>query len=232
MQFLQNANLSFKVNEIFKSIQGESTYAGLPCVFIRLTGCNLRCSYCDTRYAYDEGADMTICEIIKKIETLNAPIIELTGGEPLLQENIIFLINAVIDWQEENKHKFSGIAPKLLIETSGSISIKDINKKAVIIMDIKTPSSGMNERMLPDNINYLKHDDEIKFVIGSIEDYEYSKKIIFDKKLYEKSKILFSSVFGQIKPETIIELMLKDKVPARFQLQMHKYIWPPELRGV
>ena len=225
-------NLKFKVNEIFKSIQGESTYAGLPCVFIRLSGCNLRCSYCDTQYAYNEGTDMAIGEIIKKIEELNAPVIELTGGEPLLQPDVNFLIDEIINWQEKNKNKLPGINSEFLIETSGSISIKGINQKAVIIMDIKTPSSGMDGRMNFENIEYLKSADELKFVIGSVEDYEYSKKIIFEKKLFEKCKILFSSVFTKIKPEAIIDLMLKDNIPARFQLQMHKYIWPPDLRGV
>ena len=223
--------MSVKVNEIFESIQGESSYAGLPCVFIRLSGCGLRCSYCDTRYAYNEGRSLTFAAIIKKITSSGARIVELTGGEPLIQKNSLALINEIIRTIADAEKK-TGIKMKLLIETSGAAPIKSVNKKAVIIMDIKTPSSDMSEMMDFDNINYLKKNDEVKFVIGNRKDYIYSKKIIELYALDKKCGILFSTVYGAIKPESVIGWMLKDKINARFQLQMHKYIWPPDARGV
>jgi len=222
-----DTQLSVKVNEIFESIQDESSYAGLPCFFIRLSGCNLRCSYCDTRYAYNEGRNIDFAAIIKKINASDTPIVELTGGEPLIQKNSFALINEIIRNFSE-----TGTKRKLLIETSGSASIKSVNKKAIIIMDVKTPSSGMSEMMDFDNISYLKKNDEVKFVIGSRKDYIYSKKIIELYALDKKCGILFSAVYGKIKPEAIVGWMLKDNIKARFQLQMHKYIWPPDARGV
>ncbi len=220
-----------RVNEIFESIQGESSYAGLPCLFIRLSGCNLRCSYCDTKYAYNEGRHLSIAAIIKKITACDTPVVELTGGEPLIQKNSPALINAIILALADNEKK-TGLKRKLLIETSGSVSIKSVNKKAVIIMDIKTPSSAMSEMMDLENIKYLKKNDEVKFVIGDRKDYVYSKKIIGLYGLEKKCGLLFSTVYGKIKPETVIGWMLRDKLIARFQLQMHKYIWPPDARGV
>jgi len=220
-----------RVNEIFESVQGESSYAGLPCLFIRLSGCNLRCSYCDTKYAYNEGRRMSIEAIIKKVDSSRTPLVELTGGEPLMQENSLELINAIIAALADGEKK-TGSKRKLLIETSGSVSIKSVNKKAVIIMDIKTPSSSMSEMMDLDNIKYLKKNDEVKFVIGNRKDYIYSKKIIKLYGLEKKCGLLFSTVYGKIKAEEMIGWMLRDKLMARFQLQMHKYIWPPDARGV
>jgi len=220
-----------RVNEIFESIQGESSYAGLPCLFIRLSGCNLRCSYCDTKYAYNKGRHLSIAAIIKKITACYTPVVELTGGEPLMQKNSPALINAIILALADNEKK-TGLKRKLLIETSGSVSIKSVNKKAIIIMDIKTPSSAMSEMMDLENIKYLKKNDEVKFVIGDRKDYVYSKKIIELYGLEKKCGLLFSTVYGEIKPETVIGWMLRDKLMARFQLQMHKYIWPPDARGV
>jgi len=228
-----NESKLLKINEIFKSIQGESSYAGLPCVFIRLSGCNLRCSYCDTTYAYDEGTDTSIGEIIKRTDSLAPYLIEVTGGEPLLQPNTPALIDELVEYL---KNKFNdcrnAISPMVLIETSGSVPIRDINGEAAIIMDVKTPSSGSSHLMITDNFNHLKIIDEVKFVIGDEADYEYSKKIIHDNFLYERCSILFSCVFNKMRPDRLVELMLKDKITARFQLQMHKHIWPVDKRGV
>lgn len=226
-------NLKFKVNEVFKSVQGESTYAGLSCAFVRLSGCNLRCSYCDTQYAYKYGRYLTVGEIIEKVDRLDAHIVELTGGEPLLQKDARLLIDALADYvQSRRVLRPEAVASRLLIETSGSLSIKGINPEAVIIMDIKTPSSGCAAMMDPENLNYIRPVDEIKFVIGDRADYEYCKKIILDNSLTERCGVLMSAVYGRIKPEKIIGWMLKDRINARFQLQMHKYVWPADKKGV
>jgi len=156
-----------KVNEIFFSIQGESTYAGLPCVFIRLTYCNLRCTYCDTEYAFYEGRDMTIDEILTEIKNYDCKLIEITGGEPLFQKESFDLMKRLCD---------EGY--RVLLETSGSLSIENVDKRVTIIMDLKTPSSKMMKKNLYSNIKFFKLDDEIKFVIGTREDYEWAKKII------------------------------------------------------
>lgn len=226
-------NLKFKVNEIFKSVQGESSYAGLSCAFVRMSGCNLRCSYCDTQYAYKYGRYLTAGEIIEKVDRLDAHMIELTGGEPLLQKDARLLIDALADYVRGRRAlRPNAIAPRLLIETSGSLSIKGINPEAVIIMDIKTPSSGCAAMMNAENLIHIRPFDEIKFVIGDRADYEYCKKIILDNSLTERCGVLLSAVYGRIKPEKIIGWMLKDHINARFQLQMHKYIWPADKKGV
>ncbi|OQA80430.1 MAG: 7-carboxy-7-deazaguanine synthase [bacterium ADurb.Bin243] len=226
--------LKFKVNEIFKSVQGESSYAGLACAFVRLSGCNLRCAYCDTVYAYKYGRYLTAGEIISKVDALDPHIIELTGGEPLMQKGAPQLVDLLVEYLNNKKkgRRADAIEPRLLIETSGSISIKGLNDQAVIIMDVKTPSSGSSGMMIFDNFNHLKSVDEIKFVIGDRADYEYCKNIIFEYSLAEKCGVLFSAVYGKIRPEKIIKWMLQDGVKARFQLQMHKYIWPADKKGV
>jgi 7-carboxy-7-deazaguanine synthase len=226
-------NLKFKVNEIFKSVQGESSYAGLNCAFVRLSGCNLRCSYCDTQYAYKYGRYMTAGEIIERVDRLDPHIVELTGGEPLLQKNARLLIDSLADYVESRSSlRPNAVAPRLLIETSGSLPIEGINPKAVIIMDIKTPSSGCAAMMERENLKHIRPVDEIKFVIGDRADYEYCKKIIFENSLVERCGVLLSAVYGRIKPEKIIGWMLKDRIDARFQLQMHKHVWPADKKGV
>ncbi len=226
--------MKFKVNEIFRSIQGESSFAGLDCAFVRLSGCNLRCSYCDTTYAYKRGRYMSIDEIVSKIASLDTHIIELTGGEPLWQSNVNKLIDALVDLADCRAREANPglIRPRLLIETSGSMPIENINPGAVIIMDIKTPSSGCSSMMLLENLNHIKPADEIKFVIGDRKDYEYSKKIISDHRLTERCGVLLSAVYGRIEPRKIVGWMLKDMLKVRFQLQMHKYIWPADKKGV
>ncbi len=210
-----------RVNEIFYSIQGESSKAGLPCVFIRLTYCNLRCSYCDTTYAFYEGTDLTIDEIIDKIKQYNCNLVEVTGGEPLFQKESLVLLKRLCDEGYE-----------VMLETGGSLPIADVDKRVMIIMDLKCPSSNMMKKNLYENINYIKPNDEIKFVIGTREDYEWSKEIISKFNLNQKCKVLFSVVFGQLEPVTLVNWILEDKLNVRFQLQMHKYIWHPETKGV
>lgn len=210
-----------KVNEIYFSVQGESTKAGLPCVFIRLTWCNLRCTYCDTEYAFYDGKNLTIEEILTEIKNYNCNLVEVTGGEPLVQSECLKLMEILCDEGYE-----------VLIETGGSLPIKNIDARVKIIMDLKCPSSGMAHKNLYENINYLKPEDEIKFVIGSREDYEWTKNIISEYKLNNKCEILFSVVFGKIEPVKLVNWILEENLNVRFQLQMHKFIWEPETKGV
>jgi 7-carboxy-7-deazaguanine synthase len=213
---------NLKVNEIFFSIQGESTSAGLPCVFVRLTYCNLRCVYCDTEYAFYEGKDMTIDEVIAEVEKYNCKLVEVTGGEPLMQEGVHELMTKLCD---------KGYS--VMIETGGSLPIENIDKRVKIIMDLKTPCSKMMKKNRYENIQYLKPVDEVKFVVGSREDYEWTKDIISKYNLTERAgQVLISPVFGEIENIDLAEWILKDNLKVRFQIQMHKYIWHPETRGV
>jgi len=211
-----------KINEIYFSIQGESSYAGLPCVFIRLTGCNLRCTYCDTEYAFYEGQDYSVKDVIAKVGEYDCKLVEITGGEPLVQD-------------QECRELMTTLCNKgyeVLLETGGSLPINEIDNRVKIVMDLKCPSSGMMKKNLYDNINFLKKNDELKFVMGSREDYEWTKEIIKNYRLEEKCELLFSVVFGKLEPLDLVEWMLQDKVKARFQLQMHKFIWQPDKKGV
>ncbi|MFZ2323549.1 MAG: radical SAM protein [Ignavibacteriaceae bacterium] len=211
-----------KVNEIYYSIQGESTFAGLPCVFVRLTYCNLRCSYCDTEYAFYDGKDLSISEIIYEVKKYNCKLVEITGGEPLVQmDECLLLMKQLCDEGFE-----------VLLETGGSLTIKNIDERVRIIMDLKCPSSGMEKKNLYDNINHLKSTDELKFVIGSREDYGWTVDVIKKYQLENKCKILFSVVFGKLEPLQLVNWVLEDKLNIRFQLQMHKFIWHPETKGV
>lgn len=210
-----------KVNEIYFSIQGESTKSGLPCVFVRLTYCNLRCNYCDTEYAFFEGTDYSIGEIVEKVKSYSCNLVEITGGEPLFQKECYDLLNRLCEEGFE-----------VLLETGGSLPIKEIDKNVKIIMDVKCPSSGMVKKNLYDNIDYLKPVDEIKFVIGTREDYQWTKEIIKKFDLYNKCEVLLSVVFGELEPLTLVSWILEDKLNVRFQLQMHKFIWDPLTKGV
>lgn len=210
-----------RVNEIYFSIQGESTKAGLPCIFIRLTYCNLRCSYCDTEYAFYDGKEMTIDEILNEVRKFDCKLVEVTGGEPLVQNECLELMKILSD---------SGY--EVLLETGGSLPVKEVDKRVKIIMDLKCPSSNMMKKNLYENIYNLKETDEIKFVIGSREDYDWTKNIIKDYKLLNKCEILFSVVFGKLEPLMLVNWVLEDKLKIRFQLQMHKFIWDPAQKGV
>jgi len=202
-----------KINEIFYSLQGESTYAGLPCVFIRLAQCNLRCAYCDTQYAYDNFYEISTDEVLKKIEQYNCPLVEITGGEPLLQKETLLLTKNLCDKNY-----------KVLIETNGSLAIKDLDKRAVVIMDIKCPSSGCSQSFLEENINFFKKIDQVKFVIADEIDYNWAKEKIKKYALQNLAEIIFSPVFGKIEPSILAQWILRDKINVRLQVQLHKVL--------
>lgn len=208
-----------KVNEIFLSIQGEGLSAGFPTVFVRFAGCNLRCGYCDTKYAYHDGNNMTTDEIMKEINKYPYKRVCLTGGEPLLQSEInsllLLLQNHIVT-----------------IETNGSVTLDNINMKKLhsFVMDMKTPSSGCCEQMMFSNFKLLSQKDEIKFVIGSRNDYEWAKSII--DRYYIKATITFSPCYGEIAYSDLAEWILEDKLDVRFQLQLHKLVWNPYKRRV
>lgn len=210
------------INEIYFSVQGESTWAGLPCVFVRLTFCDLRCSYCDTEYAFYEGKKQSLGEIVDAVLEYDCPLVEITGGEPLLQKNVLPLMTLLAD-----------AGRSVLLETSGAHDISQVDPRVHRIMDLKTPGSGEVARNLYSNIAHLGPNDEVKFVIGSRADYEWSRAQLREHGLAERCRaVLFSPIFGRIDPREIVEWILADKLPVRFQLQMHKFIWTPTQRGV
>jgi len=238
------------VNEIYLSLQGESTFAGLPCIFVRLTACNLRCSYCDTAYAFKEGEKMSLPDVLQRVRdfaapfkdrpgSLRLPLVELTGGEPLLQATSLPLMTQLCD---------EGLT--VLIETSGAHDISKIDPRVRVIMDLKCPSSGESARNRWENIPRLKPIDEVKFVIGTIEDYQWSQRVLSEHDLPTRCPILFSWVApltetqrdNSLKPvphgqtpitrKDLAERIIQDKLPVRFQVQMHKVIWSPDERGV
>lgn len=202
-----------KISEIFTSIQGESSYSGLLCTFVRLSGCNLRCSYCDTKYAWQDGKDFTEENILKKIKESGISLVEITGGEPLMQESVIPFIKLLLDSNYN-----------VLLETNGSLSIENIDKRVCIILDIKTPGSGMENRMFFPNLDLIKENHEVKFVVTDRFDYEWSKKIIEKYNLFERCNVLLSPAYGILNPAELIKWMIKDKSHARLNIQLHKYI--------
>lgn len=205
------------INEIFYSIQGESLSIGIPTVFIRLTGCPLRCGYCDTTYAFNEGIKMSFKDILSKIKSFDCKNITVTGGEPLSQKNC----SAFLDVLHELSYEVS-------LETSNAISIENINKETIIILDVKTPDSGESTKNIVKNYQYLKNTDQIKFVVCSLNDYKWSKEYIFKYNLHNICNILLSPSFGEMNIKTLAENILKDKLPARLQMQLHKIIWNDE----
>ena len=210
------------INEVYQSIQGESTWAGRLCVFVRLTFCNLRCTYCDTEYAFYDGNKRTLSSLFDEVESLDCPLVEITGGEPLLQKNVLPLMTMFCD-----------VGRTVLIETSGGSDISSVDPRVHRIMDLKTPSSGECKSNRYANIDYLTARDEVKFVLGSREDYEWSREKIREYDLSDRcGAVLLSPVFGKINPQDIVGWMLEDKLDARFQLQMHKFIWEPTKTGV
>jgi len=213
--------MSLKVNEIYFSIQGESSFAGLPCVFVRLTGCNLRCVWCDTEYAFYEGEWKSLDQIVAEAAQFGCQLVELTGGEPLLQKESFALVDKLVE---------AGF--KVLIETGGSISLEKLNPEAIKIMDIKCPGSQMAHKNYWENINYLTPKDEVKFVLADRADYDWAVDIMRKHQLDIKATVLFSTVFGRLEPIKVVEWVLQDRLPVRFQLQMHKFIWHPETKGV
>ncbi len=210
------------VNEIYHSIQGESTWAGLPCVFVRLTFCDLRCTYCDTEYAFYEGKKESLGKVFEEVMKFQCPLVEVTGGEPLLQKNVLPLMTMLPD-----------AGRTILLETSGAHDISGVDPRVHRIVDLKTPGSGEVERNLWSNMEHLTKLDEVKCVIGSREDYEWSREKIQQFGLTTRCHaVLFSPIFGRIDPREIVEWILADNLDVRFQLQMHKFIWTPTKRGV
>ncbi|MEN3370103.1 MAG: 7-carboxy-7-deazaguanine synthase [Verrucomicrobiota bacterium] len=218
----ESGEKTLTINEIYHSIQGESTWAGEPCVFVRLTFCDLRCTYCDTEYAFYEGKKMALDEISKTVSAFKCPLVEITGGEPLLQKNVLPLMTMLAD-----------TGHTVLLETSGAHDISPVDPRVHRIMDLKTPGSGESARNLFSNIEHLSDRDEVKFVIGSREDYEWSREQVERHVLAGRCRaVLFSPIFGRIDPREIVDWILADRLPVRFQLQMHKFIWTPTTRGV
>jgi 7-carboxy-7-deazaguanine synthase len=209
------------VNEIFYSIQGESTYAGLPCVFIRLTGCNLRCAYCDTKYAYDQGNDMTVEQIIDQIQPYPCQLAEITGGEPLLQKETPVLARELIRRGYQ-----------VLVETNGSVNIRSLPPDSRRIMDIKCPSSGESSKTDWKNLQYLTENDEVKFVLSDFSDYKWARDLVLKHKLTRTCPVHFSPAAGQMDEKKLAQAILKDGLPVRLNLQLHKMIWPEGTRGV
>ena len=217
----KNSAEKLRINEIFYSIQGESSNAGLRCVFVRLTYCNLRCSYCDTEYAFFEGTDMELSEILEKIASYKCNLVEITGGEPLIQNNVHLLMTVLCDGGYQ-----------VMLETAGHLDITPVDRRVRIIMDIKCPSSGESEKNRWENLNLIKPDDEVKFVIGDRSDFDWACNIMQKHKLSDNCHVIFSPVFGKMSNLELANLIIAHNLPVRMQLQLHKYIWSPGKRGV
>ena len=210
------------VNEIFHSIQGESTHAGRPCVFVRLTACDLRCSWCDTPYAFSEGRKMSVDEVIDRVAEYGCNVIEITGGEPLLQKDVYPLMQRFLDQGRT-----------VLIETGGHLSADDVPDGVVRVIDIKCPGSGESGKVHWPNLDRLRSSDELKFVIKDRADYEFARDVVARHDLLARAgAILFSPVHGILDAKALAEWILADRLPVRLQLQAHKYIWSPDTRGV
>lgn len=210
------------VTEIFKSIQGESTFAGRPCVFIRLTGCNLRCHWCDTAYAFYGGRNLTQEQVLGRVRELGGDLVEFTGGEPLLQREVPGLATQLLaeGW-------------RVLVETSGERFIGELPRPVVKILDVKCPGSGESDRFCLENLTELEQKDQVKFVILDENDYQYARQFITRHELRSRvDEIILSPVFGKLPPRTLAEWILRDGLEVRLGMQLHKFIWDPEARGV
>jgi len=213
---------SVVVKEIYLSVQGESSHAGLLCAFVRLTGCHLRCTYCDSEFAFKGGARMKNAEVVAQVKALRAPLVEVTGGEPLLQPGVYPLMEALLA---------EGLT--VLLETSGAIDVRLVPPAVHKIVDMKTPSSGESDRNDYRNFTSMNANDELKLVIGDRADYDWARKLIAEHRLLEKPfGLLFSTVYGKLHPRELAEWIIEDRLPVRFQLQLHKYVWDPAARGV
>jgi 7-carboxy-7-deazaguanine synthase len=211
-----------KVNEIFHSIQGESRHAGRPCVFVRLTWCNLRCVWCDTAYAFEEGEDLAVGAIADRVRAFGAPYVLVTGGEPLVQAGVHDLIGELLDAGHE-----------VAVETGGSLDTTPLDTRAMVVLDLKCPGSGMVDRNRWENLERLKPGDEVKFVIADRADYEFARDVVVRERLDRRcGAVLFSPVHGELHPRQLSEWVLQDRLPVRVQMQIHKYIWGADVRGV
>ena len=210
------------VNEIFHSIQGESTHTGRPCVFVRLTACDLRCSWCDTPYAFTEGRKMSVDDVVERVREYGCDVVEITGGEPLLQKEVYPLMERLLD-----------DGRTVMLETGGHLSADDVPAGVVRVIDIKCPGSGESEKVHWPNLDRLRSSDELKFVIKDRTDYDFAREVVIRHDLLTRcAAVLFSPVHGVLDPKQLAEWILADRLPVRLQLQAHKYIWSPETRGV
>lgn len=210
------------VHELYVSVQGESTHTGRPCAFVRLTACDLRCSWCDTPYAFTGGKKMSVDDVVAAVEQLRCPLVEITGGEPLLQADVIPLMQKLIAAGHE-----------VLVETGGHLPIDKLPAEVVAIMDVKCPGSGEAAKMHWPNIAALRSHDEVKFVIKDRADYEYARTVVREHDLASKVEaVLFSPVHAALAPADLAKWLLEDHLPVRLQLQQHKYVWAPDARGV
>jgi len=210
------------IHEIFYSIQGESTYAGRPCVFVRLTACDLRCSWCDTPYAFHQGHKRSLDEVLAEVDRLDCPLVEVTGGEPLLQDDVYPLMRSLLDR-----------GSTVLLETGGHRSTADVPAAVVTILDVKCPGSGEAHRNDWSNLDRLRPHDEVKFVVQDREDYEFARDVITTRRLKARAAAVhLSPVHGVMDLRRLSEWVLADRLPARVQVQLHKYIWDPGTRGV
>jgi 7-carboxy-7-deazaguanine synthase len=209
-----------RITEIFHSIQGESSHAGRPCVFVRLTGCNLRCRWCDSVYTFTGGEKVSLEDVVGRVKAYGCNLVEITGGEPLAQVEVLPLITRLLDDGFE-----------VLIETSGSIDVTPVDRRAKLILDIKCPGSGEVAKNRWENLDELKAHDELKFVIAGRADYEWARNLIAERRL-DRWTVLFSPVWGELELKPLAEWMLADRVPARLQTQLHKHIWGVDVHGV
>lgn len=212
---------TLKVSEIFASIQGESHHAGYPCAFVRLTGCNLSCGYCDTRYAFEGGETLSVGEVVDRVKGYGLPVSEVTGGEPLFQENTPELLEGLLK-----------VSKRVLLETNGSLDLSSVPRGVVKIMDVKTPGSGMEGANLWENLLLLTPLDEVKAVLTSRADYEWTVKNLKERDVFGRLKVSLSPAAGSLRPADLAEWMVADRLDARFQLQLHRLIWPEVERGV
>lgn len=210
-----------RITEIFHSIQGESTFAGRPCTFVRLTGCPLRCAWCDSEYTFYGGTEMTLDDVLAKVRSYGCRLVEVTGGEPLHQPEAFTLIE-----------RLCAEGFEVLVETSGAIDIAPVDQRAHIIMDVKCPGSGMMDRMDWKNLERVAGKDEVKFVLKDRADYEFAREIVRRHSLTERCPVLFSPSFGELDPRQLSDWVLADRLPVRVQLQLHKLIWDPNMKGV
>ncbi|MCH8311714.1 MAG: radical SAM protein [Nitrospinae bacterium] len=210
-----------KINEIFKSIQGESSHTGLPCIFVRLTGCNLRCTYCDTEYAFYEGKEMTVTDVVNAVERFGISLVEITGGEPLLQKDVYSLMQTLLEKQ------FT-----VMLETGGSLALDEVPQPVIKIMDLKCPGSGEESRNNYENLSGLTLQDEVKFVILNRKDYDWSRKILTKYSIHKRAQVLFSPVYEKLDLKDLAKWVLEDNLSVRLQTQLHKVIWSKDAIGV